>query len=85
MLLLGKASAQTDDIDIAGFALTLEYLEADFCATALDASVLYGDALGVVENLADHEAHHVTALTDLLNSADRPGRARRQEHLNRTC
>jgi hypothetical protein len=49
--------------------LTLEYLKADFCAAALDASVLYGDALSVVENLADHVAQRVTALTDLLNSA----------------
>jgi hypothetical protein len=68
MLLSGKASAQTDGIDIASFALTLESLEADFCAMVLNASVLYGDALGVVENLADHEAHHSTALSDLLNS-----------------
>jgi hypothetical protein len=68
MLLSGKASAQTDDVDIANFALTLEYLESDFYSMALDAGVLSGDALGVVQNLADHEAQHVTALTDLLNS-----------------
>jgi hypothetical protein len=68
MLLSGKASAQTDDVDIANFALTLEYLEADFYSMALDAGVLSGDALGVVQNLADHEAQHVTAITDLLNS-----------------
>jgi hypothetical protein len=68
MLLSGKASAQTDDVDIANFALTLEYLEADFYSRALDAGVLSGDALGVVQNLADHEAQHVTAITDLLNS-----------------
>ena len=68
MLLTDKASAKTDDVDIANFALTLEYLEADFYAMALDADVLSGDALGVVENLADHEAQHVTALKDLLES-----------------
>ena len=68
MLLSKQASAKTDDVDIANFALTLEYLEADFYAMALDADVLSGDVLGVVENLADHEAQHVTALTDLLDS-----------------
>src|SRR5215211_207045 len=68
MLFSGKASAKTDDVDIANFALTLEYLEADFYAMAVDSGVLSGDALGVVENLADHEAQHVTALKDLLES-----------------
>ena len=69
MLLSRKASAKTNDVDIANFALSLEYLEADFYARALDAGVLSGDALGVVTNLADHEAQHVKAITDLLNSA----------------
>ena len=68
MLLSKQASAKTDDVDIANFALTLEYLEAEFYAMALDAGVLSGDALGVVENLADHEAQHVDALVGLLDS-----------------
>jgi len=68
LLLSKQASAQTSDVDIANFALTLEYLEAEFYAMAVDSAVLSGDALGVVENLADHEAQHVTALTDLLES-----------------
>lgn len=54
------------DIEIANFALTLEYLEAEFYAIALDAGVLSGNALAVVQALADHEAQHVTALTDLI-------------------
>ena len=68
MLLSGKASAQTSDVDIANFALTLEYLEATFYAKALDADVLSGDALGVVENLESHESQHVDALKGLLDS-----------------
>jgi hypothetical protein len=68
MLLSKEASAKTDDVDIANFALTLEYLEAEFYALAVNSGVLSGDALGVVENLASHEAQHVTALKDLLES-----------------
>src|SRR5215204_4389876 len=68
MLMSKEASAQTDDVDIANFALTLEYLEAEFYAMAVDSGVLSGDALCVIENLADHEAQHVTALKDLLES-----------------
>ena len=67
-LFAGKASAKTDDVDIANFALTLEYLEADFYARALDAGVLSGDALGVVQNLESHESQHVDALVGLLKS-----------------
>jgi hypothetical protein len=68
MLLSRKASAQSSDVDIANFALSLEYLEADFYARALDAGVLSWDALGVVTNLADHESQHVDAITGLLDS-----------------
>src|SRR5215210_3841483 len=68
MLLSRKASAKTSDVDIANFALSLEYLEADFYARALDAGVLSGDALGVVENLESHESQHVDAIVGLLES-----------------
>ncbi len=69
VLLSRKASAQSGDVDIANFALTLEYLEAEFYALALDAGVLSGDALGVVENLFDHESQHVDAIIGLLEGA----------------
>jgi hypothetical protein len=69
VLLSRTASAQSTDVDIANFALTLEYLEAEFYALALDAGVLSGDALGVVTNLYDHEAQHVDAIIGLLEGA----------------
>lgn len=69
VLLSRTASAQSTDVDIANFALTLEYLEAEFYGLALDAGVLSGDALGVVTNLYDHESQHVDAIIDLLEGA----------------
>src|SRR5918993_2144734 len=62
MLLSKQASAKTDDVDIANFALTLEYLEAEFYALAVDSGVLRGEALAVVEAIADHENQHVDAI-----------------------
>jgi hypothetical protein len=69
VLLSRTASAQSTDVDIANFALTLEYLEAEFYGLALDAGVLSGDALAVVENLFDHESQHVDAIIGLLEGA----------------
>lgn len=70
-LLTPQAKAQDGggDVGIANFALTLEYLEAEYYALALNTGVLSGEALAVVENLADHEQQHVDAIIELLNGA----------------
>ncbi len=69
VLLSRKASAQGTDVDIANFALTLEFLETEFYRRALDAGVLRGDALALVENIFDHESQHVDAIIGLLEGA----------------
>lgn len=62
----GVATPAGGDLEIANFALTLEYLEAEFYGIALDSGVLSGDALAVVQNLFAHESAHVDALIGLI-------------------
>ncbi len=58
------------DLGIANFALTLEYLEADFYAKGVaGGSGLLGDLLPLIQPIANHEAAHVQALTQLITAA----------------
>jgi hypothetical protein len=61
-----KASAQSGDIEIANFALTLELLEGTFYQKALDADVLSDGSVPTVTALRDHEFAHADALTALI-------------------
>ena len=50
------------DLGILNYALTLEYLEADFYKKAADSGILKGDALALGRQFGRHEQEHVDAL-----------------------
>ena len=54
------------DLGIVGYALTLEYLEADFYKQAAASGKLKGDALSLAKSFGEEELEHVTALEGTL-------------------
>jgi rubrerythrin len=62
------ASAQGgSDVDILNYALTLEFLEADFYKQGVDAGILSGRELELIKPIADHEAAHVSTLSSTIS------------------
>lgn len=62
------AAGTEGDLEILNYALTLEYLEADFYAQGLAAGKLSGRELELVTPIEDHEKTHVSGLTDTIKS-----------------
>jgi len=62
------APSAKGDLEILNYALTLEYLESDFYKQGVDGGVLSGRELDLVTPISEHEAAHVTALTDTIKS-----------------
>ena len=57
------------DLGIAGYALTLEYLEADFYKQAAASGKLSGKVLSVAKQFGDEERQHVQALEGAIKKA----------------
>jgi Ferritin-like domain len=68
--LASPASAATNnDVAIANFALTLEYLEAEFYTEAVRMGALRGETLRFAQVVGAHERAHVAALRKMLGAA----------------
>ncbi|CAN5459450.1 hypothetical protein BH20ACT10_BH20ACT10_18690 [soil metagenome] len=55
-----------DDIDIANFALTLEFLEVEFYTLAVNSGLLSGTALSTISMILENEVAHRDALIGLI-------------------
>ena len=62
----GIAQFGKGDVGIAKYALTLEYLEADFYKQAGESGMVKGDALELAKIFGEHEQAHVEALEAML-------------------
>jgi hypothetical protein len=66
---VSNAFAASSDLDILNFALTLEYLEADFYQVKGKTVGLSGQAKALAKSFGDEEAEHVAALTKAITAA----------------
>jgi Ferritin-like domain len=62
------ATLPQSDVDILNFALTLEYLEADFYAQAKASGALKGETLRFARVVSSHEKSHVEFLKKVLGA-----------------
>ncbi|MGH8908730.1 MAG: ferritin-like domain-containing protein [Egibacteraceae bacterium] len=60
------AQAFEDDLDVLNYALTLEYLEAEFYRQGNAANLLQGQEAQYLRQIGADENAHVTALTDTI-------------------
>ena len=57
-----SGGSMAGDLKIVNYALTLEYLEADFYEKVVESGLFKGAQLDTIKQFGDHEAQHVDAL-----------------------
>jgi Ferritin-like domain len=62
----GAAGSTSGDLEILNYALTLEYLEADFYSKVDAAGLFKGAQLSLLQSFGEHEQAHVEALTKTI-------------------
>ncbi|MBA2569315.1 MAG: ferritin-like domain-containing protein [Actinobacteria bacterium] len=61
------ATQESGDIKIVNYALTLEYLEADFYQQVIDSGLFKGAQQSLIQAIGDHENQHVEALSGTVS------------------
>jgi len=56
------------DVDIVNYALTLEYVEADFYRAVIERGLFTGSRLDLLKVIGDHELQHVEALANTVGA-----------------
>ncbi len=69
-----EAMASDGDLKIVNYALTLEYVEADFYAAVIDSGLFSGASLELIKAIGDHEQQHVDALLGTAKKLGEPAK-----------
>ena len=63
---LARADVSATDLEILNYALTLEYLEAEFYTKGIEGDALSGRDLELVEPIREHEQEHVRTVRQTI-------------------